>query len=314
MHAAFTVQQDAAAFGPDAGDGEAAGVRWGKTPSWWLDRPEVDADALAVLCALSTFANRQGRCWPSQATLAAKLKRSRAWVNKTLGRLADAGLIVARDRWSENGGRLSCLYELKTDPPGETPPRRDDDAPVVETSAPCRSQRHKQPESEHITDSPAEREPARTGETDRMKRPETQAAPVADDWVPSAEDRVWAEDRHGTTVDIDRHVETFRLRCRAHGYRYRDVGAAWRAWLNQDVAAGKAPSAADSSNPFSPNSFAPNPFAAATQTEHPGAARSAPGRTDAVRRRQTAPHAVAAAERTLDVWRSVAARLTGGTV
>lgn len=222
----------------EAGNQRADSERWGRIPSWWLDHPEIDADALAVLSALATFANRQGRCWPSQTTLATKLKRSRAWVNKTLGRLADAGLIAVRDRWSENGGRLSSLYELQTAPEGAPATN----SPVAEADAPCQPRRHEQPDFKQKPDSLT------------VSAPEPAIAP-GEDWTPSAEDRAWAESRHGA-IDLDRHVETFRLRCQAHGYRYRDVSAAWRAWLNQDVAAGKAPSAAKSSNP-SPKSAAP---------------------------------------------------------
>lgn len=234
---------------PDALSGPAAGAeteRWGRVPSWWLDHPDIDADALAVLSALATFANRQGRCWPSQTTLAAKLKRSRAWVNKTLGRLADAGLIAVRDRWSENGGRLSSLYELQTTPaPGASvshggAPAKSLNSPVATANAPCQPQRHEQPEIKQIPDSLS----TDAGEDAGLSAAVSPGA----DWSPSAEDRAWAENQH-STVDIDRHVETFRLRCQAHGYRYRDVGAAWRAWLNQDVAAGKAPCASKSSNP-----------------------------------------------------------------
>lgn len=225
---------------PDALSGPAGTEteRWGRVPSWWLDHPDIDADALAVLSALATFANRQGRCWPSQTTLAAKLKRSRAWVNKTLGRLADAGLIVARDRWSENGGRLSSLYELQTTPAAVShggAPAKSPNSPVAAEGAPCQPQRHEQPEIKQIPDS------LTVSAQDAVVMP-------GSDWTPSDEDRAWAASRHGA-VDIDAHVETFRLRCQAHGYRYRDVGAAWRAWLNQDVAAGKAPSASKSSNP-----------------------------------------------------------------
>lgn len=219
--------------------------RWGRVPSWWLDHPDVDADALAVLSALATFANRQGRCWPSQTTLAAKLKRSRAWVNKTLGRLADAGLIAVRDRWSENGGRLSSLYELQTTPAAA--PATAQNSPVTAKDAPCQPQRHEQPEIKQIPDS------LTVSAQDAVVMP-------GSDWTPSEEDRAWAESKHGA-VDIDRHVETFRLRCQAHGYRYRDVGAAWRAWLNQDVAAGKAPCASKSSSP-SPRALSSKPAAA----------------------------------------------------
>lgn len=218
--------------GGDAGFGA---MRWGRVPSWWLDHPAVDADALAVLTALSSFANRQGRCWPSQTTLAAKLKRGRAWVNRIIARLEDAGLLTSRDRWSENGGRLSCLYELTLTPPADTAaaPVCVPHPPVAPRRPPCAAERHEQPESEHNPDSPQARAPAQTPD---------------EDWTPNAADRQWAQNLHGD-VDLDRHIAAFRLRCRAHGYRYRDIGAAWRAWLTQDAAAGKAPAAGSSSRP-----------------------------------------------------------------
>lgn len=242
---------DLAAGPPSGADAE----RWGRIPSWWLDHPEIDADALAMLSALATFANRQGRCWPSQTTLAAKLKRSRAWVNKTLAKLADAGLIAVRDRWSENGGRLSSLYEMQNTPanPQAANPADAVNSPVAMNDAPCQPQRHKQPEIKQNPDSL----------TGGAQAPVVTPGP---DWTPSAEDRAWAESRYDA-VDIDRHIETFRLRCQAHGYRYRDIGAAWRAWLNQDVAAGKAPSAGKSfigadrlvsPRPASPRAAAPS--------------------------------------------------------
>ena len=84
----------------------AAEARWGRIPAWWLDHPEVDADALAVLATLATYADRSGRCWPSQTTLAMKLKRSRSWVGKIVARLSVTGILKIEDRWSASGGRL----------------------------------------------------------------------------------------------------------------------------------------------------------------------------------------------------------------
>ncbi|MDQ2105135.1 helix-turn-helix domain-containing protein [Azospirillum isscasi] len=212
--------------------------RWGRIPAWWLGHPDIDADGLAVLAALATYANARGECWPSQATLATALKRSRSTVNRILGQLAEAGVIGMEARRSASGGRLSCLYRLRL-VPGEgpipaagaeegrtrmppVPPAAKDVAPA---DSPCAPVRQEQPESEQTPDSHASRGPAQD---------------VPDGWMPDAADRAWAEIRFAG-VDLDRHAEGFRLRCRAHGYRYRDVGAAWKAWLAQDAAAGKAP-------------------------------------------------------------------------
>ncbi|WP_247896817.1 hypothetical protein [Azospirillum argentinense] len=69
-----------------------------------------------------------------------------------------------------------------------------------------------------------------------------QAVPA--DWMPSAADLAWARAKH-TGIALDRHVEGFVLRCQAHGYRYRDISAAWRSWLLQDVQTHKAPLVAE---------------------------------------------------------------------
>ncbi|WP_029010102.1 helix-turn-helix domain-containing protein [Azospirillum halopraeferens] len=248
--------------------------RWGRIPAWWLDHPDLDADGLAVLAALATYADETGTCWPSQSTLAAKLKRSRPTVNRIRQRLHDLGLVDIERRHGRDGASLSCLYRLHFLPgtamsraaptvfdvngePGRGGPDRDDSPP--HTPRPQASQQ--QVHSEQTPDSPAG-----AGSSPNE---------VPADWQPAADDLEWAAARFGH-VDLARHVEGFLLRCRAHGYRYRDVGAAWRAWLAQDAAAGKVP-----------------PAAAPARVNHGT--------------RSTA--SAAAAERRVDAWAAAAARL-----
>ncbi len=225
--------------GPQESGPPADTGRWGRIPAWWLGHPAIDADGLAVLAALATYANARGECWPSQATLATALKRSRSTVNRILGHLAESGVIERESRRSASGGRLSCRYRLRL-VPGDgpipaaataecdqtgTPPVQPPGKDVAPADSPCAPVRQKQPESEQTPDSHASRGTAQT---------------VPDGWMPDAEDRAWAESRFAG-IDLDRHAEGFRLRCQAHGYRYRDTGAAWKAWLTQDATAGKAP-------------------------------------------------------------------------
>ncbi|QCN99532.1 helix-turn-helix domain-containing protein (plasmid) [Azospirillum argentinense] len=210
--------------------------RWGKIPAWWLDHPDLDADGFAVLAALATFADENGVCWPSQSTLAAKLKRSRPTINRILQRLDDMGLVGIEHRRGRDGSRLSCLYRLRIaqneaapqpQPQPQLRPVRDHDRDDSPANAPCPTPSQEQLHPEQIPDSHASggRQPVRD---------------VPEDWMPTATDFTWARSRFGT-VDLGRHVEGFVLRCQAHGYRYRDISAAWKAWLSQDVAAGKAP-------------------------------------------------------------------------
>lgn len=220
-------------------------TRWGRIPAWWLSHPDIDADGLAVLAALSTYANARGECWPSQATLATALKRSRSTVNRILGHLADAAVIEIVSRKSANGGRLSSVYRLRLEP-GSGPivnvqsmavQQRDTDVAVADS--PCAAVRQEQLDS-NKPDSLAGRgrEGVSAGRVKDYPSGEPQGVPP--DWMPSTADLTWARAQHGS-VDLDHHVEGFVLRCQAHGYRYRDISAAWRAWLVQDVAARKAP-------------------------------------------------------------------------
>lgn len=246
--------------------------RWGKIPAWWLDHPDLDADGFAVLAALATFADEQGICWPSQSTLATKLKRSRPTINRILQRLDEIGLVTIEHRRGRDGARLSCLYRLRIGQRNDelmeavSHPVEKADRDDSQTNGPCSTASQEQLHSEQILDSLA------SGTREPM-------CDVPDRWIPTVADLAWAQNRFGM-VDLNQHVEGFVLRCRAHGYRYRDISAAWRAWLVQDVAAGKAPAAKTGKS----SSTAP------TTDHHPREG---------------------AAEQRLNAWMAVAARLQG---
>ncbi|WP_391345620.1 helix-turn-helix domain-containing protein [Azospirillum sp. A23] len=225
--------------------------RWGRIPAWWLDHPGLEADGFAVLAALATFADDSGLCWPSQSTLAAKLKRSRPTVNRIIQALSDLGLVGIEHRRGRDGARLSCLYRLRFTPlDGSGPDAEQRDAatdrpvPAADrddsaTHSPCPPASQEQVQFKQIPDSLASGEHTGTQagtEAGAQSRPQE----VPEGWMPTADDLAWARARHAE-IDLGRHVEGFILRCRAHGYRYRDVSSAWRAWLSQDAAVGKAP-------------------------------------------------------------------------
>ncbi|QCG95199.1 helix-turn-helix domain-containing protein [Azospirillum sp. TSA2s] len=255
--------------------------RWGRIPAWWLDHPDLDADGLAVLAALSTYADEAGVCWPSQATLADKLKRSRPTVNRILGRLEALGLVGIEHRRSANGGRLSCRYRLALIA-ANAPEEKATDGAGVDSPAdsaadsPCSAASHEQPEPEQIPDTLHRR-------ADEGKA--SVAGAVPQDWTPPTTDREWAVSRF-PDLDVDGHAERFVQQCRAHGYRYRDPAAAWRSWLLQD--AGR---------------MAPQPAATVRGSANRGARTAS---------RTTPPTAAANAEQRLSAWASVAARLNAG--
>ncbi|MBF5094732.1 helix-turn-helix domain-containing protein [Azospirillum sp. INR13] len=256
--------------------------RWGRIPAWWLDHPDLDADGLAVLAALSTYADDMGVCWPSQATLAGKLKRSRPTVNRILGRLEALGLVAIEHRRSASGGRLSCRYWLALTVTGGAGEGAGVDSPADSpTDSPCPAASHEQPEPEQIPDTLHRRAGERQAIGGEPAAAQPAAGQVGEDWTPSAADRQWAATRF-PAVDLDRHAERFVQQCRAHGYRYRDVAAAWRSWLLQDMA---------------------------RMAQQPAEPSRTPTGQSKANRPATRP--AADAEQRLSAWASVAARLNG---
>jgi Helix-turn-helix domain len=189
----------------------------------WLTHSDVSADEIAVLAVLALHTNKNGACWPTQGLLARLLGRSRPWVNKVIGKLVELGIVVRTHRTRDDGGDRACLYSLV----GPVEPRQAQDSDV--SAGDTRS---------HADDSVK-------GSSEQTKGTHT-ARPALDqrivhldltmpepDWQPSDADLCWAMDRY-PTVDLSASVERFVLRCRAKGYRYCDLGAAWKSWLTDD--------------------------------------------------------------------------------
>ena len=85
--------------------------RFGIVPSAWLDREDVGIAELAVLTALSTYADKEGYCFPSQTRMADQLGRSQAWVSKVITHLVRNGLITRRQRPQSRAHEYTILYD-----------------------------------------------------------------------------------------------------------------------------------------------------------------------------------------------------------
>ena len=215
-------------------------TRWGKVEGWWLHHPNTDADHICVLAALSTYADDHRICYPSQATLARHVKRSRPWVNRVIAELTAMGLIrkTARTK-TNNAGTTSCEYRL-VDRPEEleigAAPVTDMTSPSHDHDAPCQEGDMTQP----ITKQNNTR-PVRPGPTDyhglekmvRPARPPHVAVPA--DWTPSHDAMTRATTLCPNT-DLQVHVVKFVTRCRSKGYLYQADGRddAWLSWLAED--------------------------------------------------------------------------------
>ena len=69
--------------------------------------------AVAVYMYLKEHANKDNKCFPAIGTIAKELKLSCSTVKRAIIDLEKWGHLVKKQRWRENGGKSSCLYELK---------------------------------------------------------------------------------------------------------------------------------------------------------------------------------------------------------
>lgn len=81
----------------------------------WAKRQRVRTTCRVVLTALADFADKQGQCWPSQATLAAETGLAVRTVRLVLAELTAAGAITRQHRGNGFGGRASDLIILTMD-------------------------------------------------------------------------------------------------------------------------------------------------------------------------------------------------------
>jgi hypothetical protein len=214
-----------------------ASGRWGIVRADWVDHPAIGVDEIAVLTVLSLYASREGRCWPSQSTVAERLKRGRAWVNRVIARLVALGLVTNEERVAEAGRRATRLYTLVghaevmsgtagadgrdgVPPCGAAQPSGGRDSGRDSAAA----HEHQPPAESGISPS------ARAAPGEPASRPAGNGYPTVPqaDWQPTAQDRACAL---AVGVDPDQFAALFVASCRAHGYRYRDHSAAYRTWL-----------------------------------------------------------------------------------
>lgn len=80
------------------------------------DRKIYEADlphrAVAVYLYLKERANKEGTCYPAIGTIARELYLSVSTVKREVSDLEKDGFIRKKQRWRENGGRSSLLFEI----------------------------------------------------------------------------------------------------------------------------------------------------------------------------------------------------------
>ncbi|HQF63701.1 MAG TPA: helix-turn-helix domain-containing protein, partial [Anaerolineaceae bacterium] len=74
----------------------------------------MNCAALRVLGILCSYADKDGYCYPSQATIAKRLNVSRPAVNRQIQVLEKLGYVEVKRRSAKSGGETSCLYRIIT--------------------------------------------------------------------------------------------------------------------------------------------------------------------------------------------------------
>lgn len=68
--------------------------------------------AIAVYLYLESRANKDRTCYPAIGTIARELNLSVSTVKRAISDLEKNGFLRKKQRWRENGGRSSLLYEI----------------------------------------------------------------------------------------------------------------------------------------------------------------------------------------------------------
>ncbi len=77
-----------------------------------LYRMDLPHRAITVYIYLADRANKERTCWPSIPTISKDLKLSESTTRRALGDLRKAGLVQTEQRYRENGGNSSLLFQL----------------------------------------------------------------------------------------------------------------------------------------------------------------------------------------------------------
>lgn len=253
--------------------------RFGVVPAAWLGRGDLGVNEIAVLACLSTYADENGWCYPSQSTIARQIKRSRPTVSAIIRSLVELGLVEQHRQFNENGGERSCLYRIRYDmaladgngngkpppvspptpPVGRTtPPVEPLTGPVASSTPPVAPSTESNP-TEHIP--PGESPPAIANSPLKGSLAQKPKLPVPDEWKPSEADAAWALQKF-PDVDPTAEAERFVLMAQAQGWTYANTAAGWRLWLM---------------NQFDSKKERPN---AAPRSRHEGRSGKAARRTD----------------------------------
>jgi hypothetical protein len=201
-----------------------------------VDDERLGNAAFRVLAALGTYSDENGWCFPTQNTLASRLRITRQAVSKSLHQLEELGYITIHFQYGEDRAQRGSKYRLCLDFLPESPPQPDVTPP----------QRHVAPPATSEVAPPATSEVAHNVPS---KRPKLTRGVDADSFAPTSLDLAWATKEY-PEVDLRLQTEMFLDHARATARIIVDWSAAWKNWIR------KAPQ------------FSPRSTAHRTQADH----------------------------------------------
>ena len=68
--------------------------------------------AIAVYMYLKNRTNKDNKCFPAIGTIAKELKLSRRTIIRAIDDLEKGGFLTTDQRWRENGGKSSLLFQI----------------------------------------------------------------------------------------------------------------------------------------------------------------------------------------------------------
>ena len=166
--------------------------------AWAMKAPTPDALSRWLLVVLADHANEDGKCWPSQATLARRTGMGRSTVNRKLEMLEANQLI---HRISGNSER-STMYHLLVPEQYRVVPERDKVVPERDTKLPLNNNT------------------------------------LSDDWRPSEELIATINQvamRNNQEINHDIETAKFIAHHQSTGKRLKDFKAAYRKWCYNTV-------------------------------------------------------------------------------
>ena len=217
--------------------------------SVWRNGPEKQGHLL-VLLALADYANDEGECWPSIASIAQKARMTERGTQKILRQLEAEGWVKITtgngrkgcNRYVINPERETPNVDAKT--PNDVHPEhrspRTTFTPNVDAKTPnvdAKTPNVDTPEPSRTVIEPSENLIGGDNAPDPPKR--RRAIAIPENWVPSDANIQHALSKKLSPEEIDNEADQFRNHHLARGTTFKDWDAAWRTWVGNAIKFGR---------------------------------------------------------------------------